>query len=53
MGSIYKRTNKRPIPADATIVTKRGKELVEWTGKDGRLHLAKLTEGGHLESPFG
>ena len=46
MGSIYKRTRKRPIPAGATIVTKRGKELVEWTGKDGRLHRAKLTEDG-------
>jgi integrase len=46
MGSPYKRTRKRSIPAGATIVTKRGKELAEWTGKDGRLHRAKLTDDG-------
>jgi integrase len=46
MGSIYKRTRKRPIPQNAEIVTKRGKELVEWTGKNGRRHKAPLTEDG-------
>jgi integrase len=46
MGSIYKRKRKRPIPQNAEIVTKRGKAIAEWTGKDGRLHRAKLTEGG-------
>lgn len=46
MGSIYKRTRKRPIPQNAEIVTKRGKTIAEWTGKDGRKHKAPLTEDG-------
>lgn len=46
MGSIYKRTRKRPIPVNAEIITKRGKTLAQWTGKDGRKHKAPLDEDG-------
>ena len=46
MGSIFKRTRKRPIPNNAEVVTKRGKKLAQWTGKDGRKHKAPIDESG-------
>ena len=44
MGSIYKRIRKRPIPANAEIVTSRGKKYAGWVGRNKRQHRAILSE---------
>ena len=46
LGSIYKRTRKRPIPEGAEVVTLRDKAMVQWGGKTGKKFRSPLTDDG-------
>ncbi len=47
MASVFKRTRKRPIPANAEIITYRGKPYAKWINrKTGRTQRAPLNEDG-------
>ena len=46
MASVFRPSYTRPIPADADIVTRKGKRFARIKGPDGRMVLAPLTNDG-------
>ncbi len=44
MGSVFKKTFTKPVPADAEVVEKKGQRLARWRVK-GKLHQAPITKG--------
>ena len=46
MGTIFKRTEKRPVPAVAEIVEKGGKRVARWKRRGKMVTAAILTENG-------
>jgi hypothetical protein len=45
MATIYRRTQRKPIPEDAEIVERKGKRYAAWTDSAGR-HRARLARDG-------
>jgi integrase len=55
MATLYKKSEKRPLPAGAEIITRKGKRVARWTDGRGRRQTADLREDGQfilLESPI-
>ncbi|MFN3192283.1 MAG: tyrosine-type recombinase/integrase [Aureliella sp.] len=46
MATVYKKTITRPLPADAKIITRKGKQFAEWNDRRGKKRNAELTESG-------
>ncbi len=46
MGTIYRKTVTRPLPAGAKIITRQGKRLAQWTSRNGKTKTAELNESG-------
>ncbi len=46
MASVYRQTYKRPLPAGAEIVERKGERIARWTDRRGRRRSAPLTEDG-------
>jgi hypothetical protein len=46
MASVYRRTYKRPIPANAEIVTRKGQKVARWKDTRGRTKSAPLSDDG-------
>ena len=55
MATVYKRTDNKPIPAGAELITYRGRRYAKWTDpKTGRARRAPLNDKGdkiRVESP--
>ena len=45
MGSVFKKTVTRPLPAGAELFTKRGEQFARWKPPKGRTKTAKVTTG--------
>ncbi|MEX1027552.1 MAG: site-specific integrase [Candidatus Paceibacterota bacterium] len=45
MGTLIKKTVTRPMPADAKIVTRKGKQIAQWTDRRKRKRSAEVTTG--------
>ena len=45
MGSVYKKTVTRPLPAGAELFTKAGEQFARWKPAKGRTRTAKVTTG--------
>ncbi|MCD0459207.1 tyrosine-type recombinase/integrase [Roseiconus lacunae] len=45
MGTLIKKVVTRPMPADAKIVTRNGKQVAKWTDRKGKKRTAEVTEG--------
>ena len=45
MGSVFKKTFTKPMPADAELFTKRGEQFARWKPAKGKTQTAKLTTG--------
>lgn len=45
MATLFKKTVTRPMPADAKIVTRKGKQVAQWTDRRKRKRSAKVTTG--------
>src|SRR5262249_12087115 len=45
MGSVFRKTTTRPVPAGATITTKAGKTFARWKTRAGRGLTAEVTLG--------
>ena len=46
MGTIYRKTVTRPLPADAKIIVRKDKRLAQWTTRSGKAKTAELNEAG-------
>jgi integrase len=46
MGTIYRKQYTLPIPTDAKLITRKGKQLAQWTSRNGKLKTAELNEAG-------
>ena len=44
MATVYKKTVTRPLPADARIITRKGKQFAEWIDRRGKKRKAELTD---------
>jgi hypothetical protein len=45
MGSVFKKTFTKPVPADAEIIEKKGQCLARWRNRKGKLQSAPVTVG--------
>ncbi|EMI54687.1 integrase-recombinase protein [Rhodopirellula sallentina SM41] len=45
MASVFKKTYVRPMPANAEIVSRQGKQIARWTDGKGRKRSAEVTTG--------
>src|SRR5262245_16846934 len=45
MGSIFKKTVTKPLPAGAEIIVRKGERLARWRDKRGKVRTAPLTTG--------
>ena len=45
MGSVYKKTVTRPLPAGAELFNKAGEQFARWKPAKGRTRIAKVTTG--------
>jgi hypothetical protein len=45
MGSVYRKTITKPLPAGAEIYTRKGARFARWRDAKGKLRTAKLTTG--------
>ncbi len=45
MGTVYRKTVTRPLPAEATIITRKGERLATWKDRRGKTRTASLTVG--------
>ena len=46
MARIYRQTYTKPLPEDAQVITRRGKRLAKFRGRDGRQQTAPLSADG-------
>ena len=46
MGTVYKETFTKPLPAGAKIIVRKGKRLAEWKDAKGKARTAPLTAAG-------
>ena len=46
MGTIYRKQYTLPIPPDAKLITRKGKQLAQWTSRSGKVKTAGLNEAG-------
>src|SRR6516165_8160212 len=46
MGSVYRKSFTKPLPADAEIITRKGEKLVRWRDTKGKTRTAPLTDAG-------
>ena len=47
MGTIYRKTVTRPLPAGSTIITRKDVRLAQWTSRSGKTKTAELNEAGN------
>ena len=45
MGTVYRETYTRSLPADAGIITRKGDRLARWTDRNGKKRTAPVTTG--------
>jgi len=45
MGSVYKKTFTKPMPANAELFTKKGEQFARWKPAKGKMLTAKVTAG--------
>lgn len=45
MGTVYRKTATKPLPADAEIVTRKGNRVAKWRDRRGKTRSAPLTTG--------
>jgi len=45
MGTVFKKTATKPLPAGAKIIVRKGEQLAEWTDRKGKRKTAPLTTG--------
>ena len=45
MGTVYKETYTKPMPADAEIITRKGERLARWKDRNGKRRTASVTTG--------
>ena len=45
MGTVYKETFTKPLPAGAKIIVRKGQRLAEWKDAKGKTRTAPLTAG--------
>ena len=45
MGSVFRKSVTRPLPAGAELFTKRGEQFARWKPSKGRARTAKVTTG--------
>lgn len=46
MGTVYKETFTKPLPAGAKIIVRKGQRLAQWQDAKGKTRTAPLTVGG-------
>jgi len=46
MGTVYKETFTKPLPAGAKIIVRKGQPLAEWKPAKGKTRTAPLTAAG-------
>ena len=46
MGTVYKETFTKPLPAGAKIIVRKGQRLAEWKDAKGKTRTAPLTAAG-------
>src|SRR5215831_18518648 len=46
MGSVFRKSFTKPLPADAEIITRKGETLARWRDTKGKTRTAPLTEAG-------
>jgi hypothetical protein len=46
MGTVYKETFSKPLPAGARIILRKGRRLAEWKDAKGKTRTAPLTRRG-------
>jgi integrase len=46
MGSVYKETYTKPLPAEAKIIVRKGQRLAEWIDAKGKRRVSPLTTAG-------
>lgn len=46
MGTIFRKTVTRPLPVGCEIITRKGKQLAQWTNRKGKTVTAELNEAG-------
>jgi integrase len=46
MGTVYKETFTKPLPAGARIIVRKGQRLAEWKDAKGKTRMARLTGAG-------
>jgi integrase len=46
MGTVYKKTFTKPLPAGAKVIFRKGKRLAEWKDAKGKTRTAPLTDAG-------
>ena len=45
MGTVYRKTVTKPLPAGAKIIVRKGQRLAEWKEAKGKTRTATLTVG--------
>jgi hypothetical protein len=45
MGTVYKETYTKPLPAGAKIILRKGRRFAEWKDAKGKTQTAPLTVG--------
>src|SRR5205807_2521232 len=45
MGTVFKKTFTKPLPAGAELFTRKGQQLARWKDRKGRTRTAPLTTG--------
>ncbi|MFO0878015.1 MAG: tyrosine-type recombinase/integrase [Gemmataceae bacterium] len=45
MGTVFKKQFTRPLPADATITTRKGETIARWRDGHGKVRIAPVTRG--------
>ena len=43
MGTVFKETFTKPLPAGAKIIVRKGKRLAQWQDAKGKTRMAPLT----------
>jgi hypothetical protein len=43
MGTVYRKTATKPLPAGAKMITRKGERLGEWTDTKGKRRTAPVT----------
>ena len=46
MGTVYRKSFTKPLPANAEIVTRKGERIARWRDRKGKTRTAPLTDAG-------